>query len=112
MHRVFNFFSRKFVIKIPYWIFFTTPLIAYLFCEIYWYFQVGLGFIKWHTSLMLYVYLWLILIFPLYIILNKKHRLLFYNITLSISSLLIVCFILEVIFFTIGFKAFRVYKSL
>jgi lysophospholipase L1-like esterase len=35
-------------------------LVAYLVWEIYWYRQVGLAVIKWHTHLMVYVYLWLL----------------------------------------------------
>lgn len=36
-------------------------LVAYLVWEIYWYDQVGIGFISWHTHLMLYIYFCLLL---------------------------------------------------
>lgn len=38
-------------------------LLGYLLWELYWYQKVGLYFINWHTHLMLYVYVWLILYF-------------------------------------------------
>lgn len=45
--------------KILFWVFIVLPLAAYLIWEGYWYTQVGLRVVKWHTHFAEYVYVWL-----------------------------------------------------
>lgn len=60
MNKILSFLSKNIKIKIPVWIFTVLPFVAYLAWEYHWYKQVDLAFIKWHTHLAVYVYLWLI----------------------------------------------------
>lgn len=52
-------------------------LVAYFFWELYWYNQVGLSFIKWHTHLAFFFYIYLFIHFTLNV-LNVKKELIFY----------------------------------
>jgi hypothetical protein len=82
-------------IKPAIWISVALLLIAYLIWELYWYLEVGLTFIKWHTHLMVYVYV--------AIFFFCTYRLFFYNssnfvknIFLALGSILLSLFIIEV----------------
>jgi lysophospholipase L1-like esterase len=59
----------------PLWLMFVFPLAAYFIWELYWYNQLGLNFIKWHTHLMLYVYLWLIMAVLIHLLFRKNNNL-------------------------------------
>lgn len=49
-------------------------LIPYALWEIYWALHAGLQFIKWHTHLMLYVYLWVAGYLLLYYLIRTRNR--------------------------------------
>ncbi len=79
----------------PVWTFFLLPLIVYAAWETYWYFQVGLSFIKWHTHLMLFVYLCIIGFLLIKFILQRKQPALYVNVLISFSSVIFSLFLFE-----------------
>ncbi len=93
MKSLSQFFYKQINIKVPLWFFIIAPLVFYLFWEIFWFLKVGLPFIKWHTHLMLYVYIWLTVVF--FINLLSKKTIEIKNLFLSFSSLIVVCFFVE-----------------
>ncbi len=60
MGKPFDFVHQNVVIKIPIRLILLLPFTAYLLWEYYWFKQVGLHFIQWHTHLAVYVYVWLV----------------------------------------------------
>lgn len=78
---------------------FTFP---YLIWEIYWASQVGYVSIKWHTHLMLYLYLWIIGYFTLSFLTRNANRNTYANSLLFLTATLLVLFIVE--FFCVVFK--------
>jgi lysophospholipase L1-like esterase len=60
LEKLLAFIGKNRIIKIPGWLILLLPFISYLGWEYYWYKQFDLAFIKWHTHLAAYVYLWLI----------------------------------------------------
>lgn len=95
---IYTLLQKK--ITVPLWFPFLLLLTAYAGWEIYWFKQVGLIFIKWHTHLMLYVYLWIlgIILFKLF----SKH--IAVNMFLSFSSILFVLLLLELGMMYIGYN--------
>ena len=96
---------------------FVLVLISYPAWEYYWYSKVGLAFIKWHTHLAAYLYLWLAGAFC-YSALNKvslpgKTK----NYFLLFSTVLVSFFLIEMYFIFSGAnktqaeKDFATYKS-
>jgi lysophospholipase L1-like esterase len=79
---------------------FILVLVSYLVWEIYWYNQVELAFVKWHTHLMLFVYLWGAFFFIQFLffrdikfVFKKNLSLVFIAVT---STLFVVEFVLSV----------------
>jgi lysophospholipase L1-like esterase len=76
--------------------------VAYLFWEVYWARKVGYSFIKWHTHLALYFYIWLIFCGLLYLlqrIFKWKNYLKFQVLTGSVFFTLLL---LEIVLYTTG----------
>ncbi len=96
MNRLSDFLHQNIVIRVPVWIFLLLPLAAYLAWEIYWYSRVGLRFIKWHTHLMLFAYIWMAGMLVLRILSEKKREDYFKKIALSFNALIFTFFLLEV----------------
>jgi lysophospholipase L1-like esterase len=55
---LFDFITRKIIIRIPVWALLLIPLAAYAAWECYWYSKVGTRVIRWHTHLALWMYVW------------------------------------------------------
>jgi lysophospholipase L1-like esterase len=79
------------ILKFIFQISISILLLAYFLWEVYWYNKVGIGFINWHTHLMLYVYL--ILLFYLFQRTIKKTF--FKNLSLLTLSVLVLFFSIE-----------------
>ncbi len=75
-----HFLNKK--IPVPLWLFFGLPLAAYAVWEAYWYTQVGLSFVKWHTHFMVLLILWFVLALVSSFITTKKE------VQLSIAALM------------------------
>ena len=95
MEKFQHYIYQRVNLKIPVWIFLIFPLIVYFIWELYWYTRVGLCFIKWHTHLMLYSFIWVIglLIFNIYFRNNFSEKI--QNAFLVFSSVLFSFFLVE-----------------
>ena len=85
------FLSRT---KLMVWVPGVTILITYLIWELYWYTQVGLVFVKWHTHLMAYAYL-SILVYFIYKTVNRPASIIIRNAFLVLGSMIFSLFIAE-----------------
>ncbi|MFN8321376.1 MAG: GDSL-type esterase/lipase family protein [Chitinophagales bacterium] len=95
-----QFMGKKLTIQIPLWVILAGPLVFYLGWEGYWYTRVGLGFIKWHTHIMLYGYGWLAgawLIYSRHHFSEKRK-----NIMLAFTSTMLVLALAEISFVITG----------
>jgi len=88
-------------ISIPLWIPFLFLLMAYPAWEIYWFTQVGLAFIKWHTHFMVLGYLWLAGMWLLRFAGDEKQR---ENYALSFSVLMFMLLAAELGLHITGFN--------
>lgn len=88
-----NFFKKK---QLLYWLIIVLPLLMYLIWGVYSYTQVGLIFIKWHTHLVLYAYIALIIFIPFVILKNKISKNNLYKIILLIGSIWFSFFVAEI----------------
>jgi len=98
---IFTLFKKKINFSIPLWLLLLLLLTAYAGWEIYWFTQVGLAFIKWHTHFMLFVYLWLAGMLLLSFNPNQKHK---ENFMLSFSVLVFMLLATEVALHFTGFN--------
>jgi hypothetical protein len=106
MNRLQTFLFKKFSYQIqfsfsPFYFICITSLL-YLIWEIYWYTEVGLSFIKWHTHLMPYVYFEILGLIMLSI--PKKLSSRTRNIFLAFSSLILACFFIESLLIITGLE--------
>ncbi len=103
MNKIFSLLTTIIKIKIPIWIFVALPFVAYLAWEYHWYKQVDLAFIKWHTHLAVYVYLWLIgfVIYGVFFrnTVSEKTK----NIFVLFSAVIFSFFVLETFLLLTGF---------
>ncbi len=103
MNKIFSLLTTIIRIKIPVWIFIAIPGISYLGWEYHWYKQVDLAFIKWHTHLAVYAYLWLLgfvcygIFFRNSVSEKAKNRFLLF------SAVLFSLFVLEIFLLLTGF---------
>lgn len=84
-------------IQIKLWYFLFLLFILYLAWESYWYSQVGLRFIKWHTHIMALFILWLI--FAAVIRLFSRSK----NLQLAIASVFVSLVVFEALLLVTGF---------
>lgn len=103
-----QFLSKKISVEVKIWKLlagiFSIVLVGYAVWEYYWYTQVGLRFIKWHTHLMALSYLWAILFLLLYFIVSKKNIELFKKLLLGLCSIFFVLYSLEAFLLVTGFN--------
>lgn len=88
----------------PLWSLILFSFIAYLAWELYWFSQIGLRAVKWHTHLFLLVYIWAACVLILRLILVNSTSKNFINGVLSISAITAVLFILESFLLITGFN--------
>lgn len=81
--------------RIHYYWFLILLALPYLLWEIYWANKVGYACIKWHTRLMLYVYLWLAVYLVLYYILRLFSKQVYHKIITAFSSIMVVLMVVE-----------------
>lgn len=55
-----SFLKKKIPLHLPVWMVAASPFALYIVWSYYWFTKVHLSFIKWHTHVMVYVYLWFI----------------------------------------------------
>lgn len=89
----------------------------YFLWEIYWYQKVGLSFIKWHTHIALYVFIWLSILL-LFVVINKIKTVgCLNNFFVLFTSIWMTFLLVEVILLTTGLnktnseRQLGVYKS-
>jgi lysophospholipase L1-like esterase len=93
--RFFSIFDRKITVRFSIRTIILLLLSAYAIWELYWYRHVGLSMIKWHTHLMLYVYLWFFGGGILYMLGRRYPSARSDNIFLLLSTTLFILFITE-----------------
>lgn len=95
MSQLSKLFKNNISLHIPFWFLLFVPLVAYGIWEIYWFLEVGLSFVKWHTHLMCCIYLWLFGVIVFY-----KVKL--FNPLLVYSSVIFCLLLLELFFHISG----------
>jgi lysophospholipase L1-like esterase len=94
-----HFFGQHFSIKIPYWILLLLPMAAYIGWEYYWFKTINYRFIKWHTHLLPYLFVWIIGVIALsYIGRTEKRE----NYTLALSATIAALIACELALLSIG----------
>lgn len=76
--------------------------LPYLFWEIYWAHEVGYACIKWHTRLMIYVYLWIFVYLFSYYILRPIGRQRHQRLITVFTAIAVVLFITELLLSAFG----------
>ncbi|MEX0812905.1 MAG: hypothetical protein WD048_11870 [Chitinophagales bacterium] len=104
MNKFSDILTKQLKVKVPVWVLILIPLIAYLVWEYYWYSQVGLRVIKWHTHLMLFAYVWVLVSVLLYLIFARSFPEIFKKIMLGFTSVLFVLFLFEVFLLISGYN--------
>ncbi len=78
--------------------------IPYLIWEINWAYKVGYACVKWHTHLMMYLYIWLMGYLLVDLLFSKKKKELFLNSLLIFSAVIFTLFLVESSLFILKIK--------
>jgi hypothetical protein len=87
-------------ISIPVWLLLIASIIFYITWEWYWYTQVGLLFIKWHTHYMPYLILWGLFVLVTQLPANKQR---FVNLQLLATTVIATLCLTELVLQITGF---------
>lgn len=91
-----SFFSKKIELRIPVWVIAAAPFLLYLLWELFWFNRVKWNFVKWHTHIMVYAYLWLTGLAVFLAVRRACTSELFKNLFLAFSSVILILALAEV----------------
>lgn len=96
MNSLLKIINKRINFSLPIWLIVILILSFYLIWEIYWYNQVGLRVIKWHTHIMFYVYLWFVIATVSYFIFGRFFKKTFQHFLLLFSAIIFSLTLVEI----------------